>query len=150
MEFRPERMLRGGSEVLPVRLFFLISFILLFLSHFIFFISITHEFSGHSSKHDNRSGTVCAWQVLASIFAKFDVLFADPGYTLQTKQALTIKPGCDENSAEHERGCGEPVKDASGGKEQMQTSLRGATTGVTPLYAFYGSNTGASEDLVGG
>lgn len=75
---------------------------------------ITHEFSGHSSKHGSRSGTVCLWQVLASIFAKFDVFFADPGYTLQTKQVLTIKPGCDENSAEHKRGCGEPVKDASG------------------------------------
>lgn len=107
---------------------------------------ITHEFSGHSSKHGSRSGTVCLWQVLASIFAKFDVLFADPGYTLRIEQALTIKPGWDENSAEHERGCGEPV----GGKEQKQTSLRGAITGVTPSYVFYGSNTGASEDLVGG
>lgn len=111
-------------------------------------------------------GRAFAWQeaqlVLASIFAKFDVFFADPGYTLQIKQALTIKPkemrvkvalrSRPSTSAGAGMGTGveKPLKGPDV-KEQKhkEAKVGGATTGATPVYVFYGSNTGTSEGFAG-
>lgn len=112
-------------------------------------------------------GRAFAWQeaqlVLASIFAKFDVFFADPGYTLQIKQALTIKPkemrvkvalrSRSSSSAGMGAGVEKPLKvvEAVNGKgnEIKEAKLGGAMSGATSLYVFYGSNTGTSEGFAG-
>lgn len=97
--------------------------------------------------------------MLASIFAKFDVFFADPGYTLQIKQALTIKPKemrvkvALRSRPSSSAGVEKPLKEADmeDGKKQKQKEAKvgGAASGATPLYVFYGSNTGTSEGFAG-
>lgn len=102
--------------------------------------------------------------MLASIFAKFDVFFADPGYTLQIKQALTIKPkemrvkvALRSRPSSSAGAVEKPLKGADTdavdrkGKEQKETVTKvgEVTTGATPLYVFYGSNTGTSEGFAG-
>lgn len=100
-------------------------------------------------------GRPFAWQeaqlVLASIFAKFDVFFADPGYTLQIKQALTIKPkNLHIRVAPRKHLNGSiprriPSPDVSTGK----TTPAAVVDGNRPINVFYGSNTGTSEGFAG-
>ena len=110
-------------------------------------------------------GRPFAWQeaalVLASVFSRFDVYFADPGYTLEIKQALTIKPkGLRVRVAPRRRGgagvavggrVSKPLKVL--GEEKVAGTAR--TDDVTletpkkPLYVLYGSNTGTSEAFAG-
>ena len=111
-------------------------------------------------------GRPFAWQeaalVLASVFSRFDVYFADPGYTLEIKQALTIKPkGLRVRVAPRRRGgvgvavggrVSRPLKAPMQTQEDEEKARRGDATLETPkkpLYVLYGSNTGTSEAFAG-
>jgi cytochrome P450/NADPH-cytochrome P450 reductase len=100
-------------------------------------------------------GRPFAWQeillAIASIVQKFDLSLVDPSYTLELKQALTIKPKGLYIRAALRTGPRRlssaspptPLK-ADGG---FATGLvhPPAVDGMTPLYVLYGSNTGTSE-----
>lgn len=92
--------------------------------------------------------------VIVSVIQKFDLTLVDPSYTLEVKQALTVKPK-DLLIRAALRTDG-PRFVATPSSVLMQT--RGAghapdsipttqshSSGKTPLYVLYGSNTGTSE-----
>ncbi|KAK7065087.1 fatty acid hydroxylase [Favolaschia claudopus] len=99
-------------------------------------------------------GRAFAWQevilVLATVLQKFDLTPADPSYTLQLKQTLTIKP---KGFYIHARrrtdnqhlfyATPSSALKLSGASTSGPTPTTG--TDGTPLYVFYGSNTGTSE-----
>lgn len=101
-----------------------------------------------------------AWQeaqlVLASIIQKFDLVLADPSYSLEIKQTLTIKP---KNLRIHARLRSDPsfasyTPQTSAPTATTVAALANATITPTalcggPLYVFYGSNTGSSESFAG-
>ena len=112
-------------------------------------------------------GRPFAWQeaalVLASVFSRFDVYFADPGYTLEIKQALTIKPkGLRVRVAPRRRGgagvgvggrVSGPLKTPGVQTQEDEEKARAGDatleTPKKPLYVLYGSNTGTSEAFAG-
>ena len=101
--------------------------------------------------------------MLASVFSRFDVYFADPGYTLEIKQALTIKPkGLRVRVAPRWRGgvgvavggrvprsLKAPGAQTQAGEEKARTGDATLETPKKPLYVLYGSNTGTSEAFAG-
>ncbi|KAJ7181531.1 fatty acid hydroxylase [Mycena crocata] len=100
-------------------------------------------------------GRAFAWQevalVLASVVQKFDLCFADPSYTLQLKQTLTVKP---KNFYIHARRRTDtpvfyatPSSNLQSGSTNREPSiaLNVDSSALQPLYVFYGSNTGTSE-----
>ncbi|KAL0949758.1 hypothetical protein HGRIS_009796 [Hohenbuehelia grisea] len=135
-EWKPERMLDGKFEALPPNAW---------------------QPFGYGAR--GCIGRPFAWQeiqlVLASIFQRFDVSLADPSYTLQLQQALTIKPkgfyiratprntprlyaapsGPWRHEVSNDAPTSSPVPSPSG------------TQGTKPVYILYGSNTGTSESF---
>lgn len=102
-------------------------------------------------------GRPFAWQeillAIASIVQKFDLSLVDPSYTLELKQALTIKPkGLMIRAALHTTPCRLSATPSSSLKigdikahQPASHQHAGAADGTTPLYILYGSNTGTSE-----
>ncbi|KAF7367847.1 Fatty acid hydroxylase [Mycena sanguinolenta] len=132
-EFRPERHLDGKFESLPPNAWQPFGFGL-----------------------RGCIGRAFAWQevilVLATVFQKFDLTMADPGYSLEIKQTLTIKPKGFYIHAR--RRTDKPTFYATPSSNlkvgATTTAHEGPTVPVTtsalkPLYVFYGSNTGTSE-----
>ena len=96
-------------------------------------------------------GRPFAWQeillAVASIVQKFDLSLVDPSYTLELKQALTIKPkgfkiraALRATSHPLSTPPSSPLKAIRATNNQAQTA-----DGTMPLYVLYGSNTGTSE-----
>jgi cytochrome P450/NADPH-cytochrome P450 reductase len=95
--------------------------------------------------------------VLASVFQKFDLFLADPSYTLQIKQALTIKPkGLMVRAVPRRKIAPSPsiISRPLGGdgvSSSKEATERGTTvSGMKPaktVHVFYGSNTGTCEGL---
>ncbi|KAF7338953.1 Fatty acid hydroxylase [Mycena venus] len=131
-EFRPERHLDGKFEALP-----------------------PNAWQPFGFGIRGCIGRAFAWQevilVLATVLQKFDLSVADPSYTLQIKQTLTIKPKGFYIHAR--RRTDQPtfyatpsssLKVGSSLKENSTVETV-ATSALKPLYVFYGSNTGTSE-----
>jgi cytochrome P450/NADPH-cytochrome P450 reductase len=99
-------------------------------------------------------GRPFAWQeillAIASIVQKFDLSLVDPSYTLELKQALTIKPkGLMIRATLRTTPCRLSITPSSTLKltaHEHASHLHPPTAdGTTPLYVLYGSNTGTSE-----
>ncbi|KAG8740203.1 hypothetical protein FRC10_004604 [Ceratobasidium sp. 414] len=105
-------------------------------------------------KFEALPGRPFAWQealiAVATIFQKFDLAPVDTSYTLQLKQTLTLKPKDFKFYAIPRKGApsfsvaaastqattgAEPGKDVVGTSEDSRS----------PMYVFYGSNTGSCE-----
>src|ERR1700733_16303858 len=98
-------------------------------------------------------GRPFAWQemllAIASIVQKFDLSLVDPSYTLELKQALTIKPkGLMIRAALRTTPCRLSAAPSSSLKvgdikthQPASHQHAGAADGTTPLYILYGSNT---------
>ncbi|KAG9080570.1 hypothetical protein FRC06_006408, partial [Ceratobasidium sp. 370] len=95
-----------------------------------------------------------AWQeapiAVATIFQKFDFTLVDPPYTLQLKQALTLKPKDFEFYAIPRKGtpsfsvAAAPTRSTTGAGPGK--GVVGASRGSrSPLHVFYGNNTGSCE-----
>ncbi|KAJ7501738.1 fatty acid hydroxylase [Mycena galericulata] len=130
-QFRPERMLDGKFEALP-----------------------PNAWQPFGFGVRGCIGRAFAWQevalVLATIFQKFDLSLADPSYTLEIKQTLTVKP---KGLHIHARPrTGKTVFYAAPASTLRGEEAQGApvqavveSTSGKPLYVLYGSNTGTSE-----
>ncbi|EJD45553.1 fatty acid hydroxylase [Auricularia subglabra TFB-10046 SS5] len=149
-EFKPERMLEGKFEALPVR------------AH-------RSESSGLTPFAQTKAwlpfgngargciGRSFAWQevqmVVVTLFQKFDFRLVDPAYKLQLKQTLVVKP-------DGLRFYAIPRKDrpisiniaptlptarTSTAGSVVLTSESGGAHATQPLYVLYGSNTGSCE-----
>jgi cytochrome P450 / NADPH-cytochrome P450 reductase len=99
-------------------------------------------------------GRPFAWQevilVYASIVQKFDLEMADPSYTLELNQSLTIKPKNFYIRASLRTDGPTLVSVPSAPLKPAGTIGEAATSTKsdekkTPLYVFFGSNTGTSE-----
>ncbi|KAJ7772252.1 fatty acid hydroxylase [Mycena metata] len=100
-------------------------------------------------------GRAFAWQscdfVLATVIQKFDLSLADPSYTLQLKQSLTIKPMgfhiYARRRSDNPTFYATPSSSLKTGTVQtVSSSARNVDpAAMKPLYVFYGSNTGTSE-----
>ncbi len=91
--------------------------------------------------------------VLTSVIQKFDLSLADPSYTLQISQALTIKPK-DLKIHAKLRTNGPHISSVSavgikrvydGPDVTPHPHITGPADSKAPLYVLYGSNTGTSE-----
>ncbi len=91
--------------------------------------------------------------VLTSVIQKFDLSLADPSYTLQISQALTIKPK-DLKIHAKLRTDGPHISSVSavgikraydGPDVTPHPHITGPADSKAPLYVLYGSNTGTSE-----
>ncbi|KAK0459209.1 fatty acid hydroxylase [Desarmillaria tabescens] len=133
-EFRPERMMDGKFEALPPNAW---------------------QPFGYGLR--GCIGRPFAWQevmlVLASILQKFDLSLADPSYTLQISQALTIKPK-DLKIRAKLRTSGPRISSVSavgikraydGPDVIPYPGVAEPANSKAPLYVLYGSNTGTSE-----
>ncbi|ESK91468.1 cytochrome p450 [Moniliophthora roreri MCA 2997] len=131
-EFRPERMMDGKFEALP-----------------------PNSWQPFGFGMRACIGRPFAWQevqlVMASIVQKFDLEFVDPSYTLELKQALTVKPK-DLYIKAKLRSTRPRLFSAP--RVQAKRSTSAATQEVPalaandrriPMYLLYGSNTGTSE-----
>ncbi|KAK0481963.1 fatty acid hydroxylase [Armillaria luteobubalina] len=133
-EFRPERMMDGKFEALPPNAWQPFGFGL-----------------------RGCIGRPFAWQevmlVLTSVIQKFDLSLADPSYTLQISQALTIKPkGLKIHAKLRESGphissvSAVGIKRAYDGPDvTSHPHIIESADSKPPLYVLYGSNTGTSE-----
>ena len=132
--FRPERMLDGKFEALPPQAW---------------------QPFGYGMRA--CIGRAFAWQeamlVMASVFSQFDVFLHDPSYTLEIKQALTIKPKDMLIRVAPRQGKGSatrvprPVPSDVG---LVQGAASASSDGQAeqdghPLLVLYGSNTGTSQ-----
>ncbi|CAE7229773.1 unnamed protein product [Rhizoctonia solani] len=98
-------------------------------------------------------GRPFAWQEalisIATLFQKFDFKPHDESYTLQLKQTLTLKPKDFTYHAIPRRGApsfsvAAASSQATNGPTPGKAVVGGESKG-TPLYVFYGSNTGSCE-----
>ncbi|KAJ7851068.1 fatty acid hydroxylase [Mycena olivaceomarginata] len=129
-EFRPERHLDGKFEALP-----------------------PNAWQPFGFGVRGCIGRAFAWQevilVLATVLQKFDLTVADPSYTLQIKQTLTIKPKGFHIHARPRAAkplfYSTPSSSLKVGSVQTDTTPAASTAALKPLYVFYGSNTGTSE-----
>ncbi|PBK73968.1 cytochrome P450 [Armillaria solidipes] len=133
-EFRPERMMDGKFEALPPNAWQPFGFGL-----------------------RGCIGRPFAWQevmlVLTSVLQKFDLSLADPSYTLQISQALTIKPKdlkiyakLRTNAPHISSISAVGIKRAYDGPDVTpHPHITEPTDSKAPLYVLYGSNTGTSE-----
>ncbi|KAJ7118363.1 bifunctional P-450/NADPH-P450 reductase [Mycena epipterygia] len=133
-EFRPERMLDGKFEALPL-----------------------NSWQPFGFGVRGCIGRAFAWQevclVMASIIQNFDLALDDPSYTLQIKQTLTIKPlglyirASPRSAALHLYASPSSAlmtsRDSSAPAPKV--SLPEVQSGGLPFYVLYGSNTGTSE-----
>ncbi|KZP32063.1 cytochrome P450 [Athelia psychrophila] len=132
--FRPERMLDGKFEALP-----------------------PNAWQPFGFGMRACIGRPFAWQeillAIASITQKFDLTMEDPGYTLELKQSLTIKP-----KDFRIRAAPRSRTNRISATPSSPRTLRGSgarafalptkpVEGATPLYVLYGSNTGTSESF---
>ncbi|TDL26943.1 bifunctional P-450/NADPH-P450 reductase [Rickenella mellea] len=97
-------------------------------------------------------GRPFAWQeaglVLASVFQKFDLFLAEPGYTLETKETLTIKPRDFKIRAALRPGRSIVVPQVGTRKaDKVERKDTIMPKGSQPLHVFYGSNTGTCESF---
>lgn len=99
-------------------------------------------------------GRAFAWQevmlVMAMVMQKLDLSFADPSYSLDLKQSLTLKPKNLYIKAKLRTDA--PKYTATGMLTKPSASSTQATASSVksdgpPLYVVYGSNTGTSEAL---
>ncbi|KAG8707689.1 hypothetical protein FRC09_001668 [Ceratobasidium sp. 395] len=129
--FNPDRMLDGKFEALPPK-----------------------AWLPFGSGARACIGRPFAWQealiAVATIFQKFDLTPADPSYTLQLKQTLTLKPKDFKFHAIPRKGA--PSFSVAAASTQLSTGaapgkdvVGGSGEGQSPLYVFYGSNTGSCE-----
>ncbi|KAJ6481192.1 fatty acid hydroxylase [Mycena vulgaris] len=136
-EFRPERHLDGKFEALP-----------------------PNAWQPFGFGVRGCIGRAFAWQevilVLATVLQKFDLSAADPSYTLQIKQTLTIKPkGFHIHARRRTQDQGNifyatpsSILRVSNAQEFGAASHAASNidaSALKPLYVFYGSNTGTSE-----
>ncbi|KAJ7910393.1 fatty acid hydroxylase [Mycena leptocephala] len=133
-EFRPERHLDGKFEALP-----------------------PNAWQPFGFGVRGCIGRAFAWQevilVLATVLQTFDLSPADPSYTLQIKQTLTIKPKGFKIHARRRTDkpifYATPSSSLKGSSVEQESSLmqntKPETASLKPLYVFYGSNTGTSE-----
>ncbi|KAF8185259.1 cytochrome P450 [Mycena galopus ATCC 62051] len=131
-EFRPERHLDGKFESLP-----------------------PNAWQPFGFGVRGCIGRAFAWQevilVLATVLQTFDLTVADPSYTLQIKQTLTIKPKGFHIHVRRRLGTNKPVFYATPsssikvGTAKKDSTIPVAGAALKPLYVFYGSNTGTSE-----
>ncbi|KAF7973316.1 hypothetical protein HWV62_15559 [Athelia sp. TMB] len=109
-------------------------------------------------KFEALPGRPFAWQeitlAIASIVQKFDLSFVDPSYTLELKQALTIKPrdlkiraALRQRSNKISATPSSPLKVNAGLPSQAFQLPAKDLEGLVPLYVLYGSNTGTSESF---
>ncbi|KAJ7626813.1 cytochrome P450 [Roridomyces roridus] len=126
-EFRPQRMMDGKFEALPPNAW----------QPFGFGVRAC-------------IGRAFAWQevtlVMATIIQNFDLTLVDPGYTLQIKQTLTVKPKGLKIRATPRSGVNlyASYGVGSGLRTRQLPSIVEDVSGP-PMYVFYGSNTGTSE-----
>lgn len=98
-------------------------------------------------------GRPFAWQeillAISSIVQKFDLSLVDPSYTLELKQALTIKPkGLKIRATLRTTSCRLSTTPSSPlivTAHKPSPHVRAQATDGMPLYVLYGSNTGTSE-----
>ncbi|KAJ7635523.1 fatty acid hydroxylase [Mycena polygramma] len=131
-EFRPERLLDGKFEALP-----------------------PNAWQPFGFGMRGCIGRAFAWQevtlVLATVLQRFDLSFADPSYTLQLTQTLSVKPRgfyihARPRTKEH-AFYATPSLGLKGSAVDTAPSVASniVTSELKPLYVFYGSNTGTSE-----
>ncbi|KAJ6560628.1 fatty acid hydroxylase [Mycena vulgaris] len=128
-QFRPERMLDGKFEALS-----------------------PHAWQPFGFGMRGCIGGAFAWQeaslVLATVLQRFDLSLVNPSYTLEIKQTLSVKP---KGLYIHARlRAGKPVFYATPFSNLKSANTNSSPAGNpvatgTPLYVFYGSNTGTSE-----
>ncbi|KZT19446.1 fatty acid hydroxylase [Neolentinus lepideus HHB14362 ss-1] len=138
-EFKPERMLDGKFEAMPPE-------------------------SWQPFGYGMRAciGRPFAWQeaqlVIASIIQTFDLCFNDPDYTLEVKQALTLKPkdfyirASLRSNAVHllSTPSSSLLAPKAAGKDYAPVNAPVEQDDGTPkprMYVLYGSNTGTSESF---
>lgn len=92
--------------------------------------------------------------MLASIIQKFDLAFADPSYSLEIKQTMTIKPKnlrirahLRSDSTFHSYGPQRSVPTET--SEPVGNEVTPVSSNKGSIYVFYGSNTGSSESFAG-
>jgi len=90
--------------------------------------------------------------VLASILQRFDILPADPNYTLRIKETLTLKPDGFHIRVRRRadvvlRGATATAPAAPAMAGQPEAARAGGEKGDTPLLVLYGSDSGSSEAL---
>ncbi|KAG9098046.1 hypothetical protein FRC07_010696 [Ceratobasidium sp. 392] len=132
-EFKPERMLDGKFEAMPPK-----------------------SWIPFGSGARACIGRPFAWQeglmCLATIFQKFDFTPADPSYSLQLVQTLTLKPKNFTFHAIPREGAlsfsaataaSQSGSAATPGKDVVSNAAQGGK----PLYVLYGSNTGSCESF---
>lgn len=102
-------------------------------------------------------GRPFAWQemqlIIASFVQRFELSLVDPSYTLDIKQALTIKPKdfyirATPRSRAHIYATPSTGAVIRGDTDRIRTSVEdavGDAAAKQPLYVLYGSNTGTSE-----
>ncbi|KAF8998906.1 cytochrome P450 oxidoreductase OrdA-like protein [Hymenopellis radicata] len=135
-EFRPERMLDGKFEALPANAW---------------------QPFGYGMR--GCIGRPFAWQeiilVLVSMIQKFDISFADPSYTLQIQQTMTLKPKNLRIRARLRTDGPRLSASSALNVKRMYDSPAPSVKGSIPtpgdakatLYVLYGSNTGTSESF---
>lgn len=134
-EFRPERMLSDNFSKLP---------------------SASWKPFGNGAR--GCIGRPFAWQesilALALVFQNFNIYMADPGYTLQIKQNLTIKPDNFHIKVALREGI-DPIHieqrmfgDLSASvKDRERTAAKVDVNKLKPMTILYGSNSGTCEGL---
>ncbi|KAJ8488103.1 hypothetical protein ONZ45_g14089 [Pleurotus djamor] len=132
-EWRPERMLDGKFEALP-----------------------PNAWQPFGFGVRGCIGRPFAWQeiqlVLVSIFQRFDLFLADPSYTLELKQALTIKPkdlyikATPRNKPRLYQAPTSLPRPTAPGHQASPFTVRSSEP-IKRLYVLYGSNTGTCESF---
>ena len=105
---------------------------------------------------NSYQGRPFAWQealiCLAMLLQKFDFALADPSYTLELKQTLTIKPkafyvhAIPRHSDQRRFIAAPSAPSFSANAGNSQNAIPNTVSeNALPLYVLYGSNTGTSE-----
>ncbi|ELU42337.1 fatty acid hydroxylase, putative [Rhizoctonia solani AG-1 IA] len=143
-EFKPERMLDGRFEALPVG-------IQLCFSDFKD-LSLVQPKAWIPFGSGSR-GRPFSWQealtALATLFQKFDFVPVDPAYKLQIKQTITLKPQGFKFRAIPRKGTPSfsdiTQSQISASVPAPPTVVNGGVEKGIPLYVLYGSNSGSCE-----
>ncbi|KAF8713295.1 cytochrome P450, partial [Rhizoctonia solani] len=146
-EFKPERMLDGRFEALPVG-------IQLCFSDFKG-LSLVQPKAWIPFGSGSRAciGRPFSWQealiALATLFQKFDFVPVDPAYKLQIKQTITLKPQGFKFRAMPRKGTPSfsdiTQSQISASVPAPPTIVNGGVEKGIPLYVLYGSNSGSCE-----
>jgi cytochrome P450/NADPH-cytochrome P450 reductase len=122
--------------------------------------SVRHRTDANRESYTPQ-GRPLSWQesqlVLAAVFQKFDIYFADTAYSLQIRQALTIKPTGMQVRVVSRRDVQAPFKAFERATIQPNIARASHGEGATAalpgskptktVHILYGSNTGTCEGL---